>query len=142
MKQKNIISRNWMYKKPQPQNLWIAWKWWRIARPLKRHILTVVPENCQNSAVNHSVEKLNLVNFLNLSKSKIVSGYTHIDFYFDPDPMVFTFSVDFSILKEPCALKVVIWSNWVVTKLWQRHKFDIFQKMLFCSLASNVNFVL
>ena len=50
------------------------------------------------------------------------------------DLMEFTFSVDYTVSKDLFALRT--------DELLQRHKFNIFQEALFCTLMSSANLVL
>ena len=51
------------------KNLWNAWIWWPVSSRLpKRQLLTFILQNYEISTVKYSIEKLILLNFVNLSK--------------------------------------------------------------------------
>ena len=55
----------------------------------RRHIVKVRLQNRKKSAVNHSIEKPMLLNFVHLSRKVLSKMFEKIYFHFwlDPDPM-------------------------------------------------------
>ena len=62
---------------------------------------------------------------------------THCYFQLSSDSMKFLFCVDFSVWKDSL-LKLIF----EATELYQRPQFSMFQRLLFCILASSTNLVL
>ena len=94
-------------------------------------------KNGKVSAVKHFIEKPILFDFVNLSTTFCSRLSEETDFHsqLSPDPPDFTFSEDFRILKTHSLFKLIFRA----TQLQQRRKYDIFQKALFCTLASSTN---
>ena len=89
-------------------------------------------QKCEKSAVKRSIERLMLINFLDLSTILCprFSDETYFYLYFNPDSIELTFLIYFRISKDSFALLSHIFGDWVAT----RPTIHIFQQAIFRTL--------
>ena len=94
-------------------------------------------KNCKKSAVKHSIEKPILLNFVNLSPTFCprLSEETNLHLWLGPDPLILHF-LKFLVFEKSHSLFKLIFK---ATQLQKIPEYDIFQKTLFCTLASSMN---
>ena len=90
----------------------------------------------KKSAVKNSIEKPILLNFVNLSPTFCprLSEET-FSFQLSPDSLILYF-LNILVFEKPQSLFKLIFK---ATQLQKITEYDIFQKILFCTLASNMN---
>ena len=87
--------------------------------------------NCKNSTVNHSIEKLILLHFVNFSsklQNKFICNSVQAPWFY-------------IFLRFYYLIRFIRFSNWYSIELSSKKvpEYDIFLKALFCTLASSVN---